>query len=179
MNEAYGAFAYAYDQSLGQEFFARIAPLLDRLIDAHPPRARTHLDIACGTGLAMAHFNRRGFVSTGVDASLSMLSVARIRARRLITADLRALPIRSTFACVTCLYDSLNHLLSRADLTRAFRSVRSVMEEGAMFIFDMNHPHVYRSVWSSPEPFLARGRDFSLEIRTSYSRLMNLGIGRV
>lgn len=179
MTEAYGAFAYAYDQSLGQEFFARVAPLLDRLIDAHPSPDRTHLDIACGTGLAMAHFTGRGFVSTGVDASLPMLSIARRRVPRLISGDLRALPLRGSFAWVTCLYDSLNHLLSRSDLVRAFRSIRAVMSDGALIVFDMNHPHVYRTVWSSPEPFKARGRDYALEIHTSYSRVLNLGVGRV
>lgn len=179
MNEAYGAFAYAYDEPLGQTFLAAVAPLIDAVLSRYRLRRRSHLDLACGTALAMQHFARRGFVSTGIDASLPMLSVARGRSGRLIAGDLRALPLRGAWGLITCLYDSLNHLLRKRDLVQAFQSARKAMDRESLFLFDMNQPEVYRRVWTIPEPFQASGNGYELSIHTRYSRWTGLGTGNV
>ena len=57
-----------------------------------------------------------------------MLQVAQRRVPRVVAGDLRALPLRSKFARITCLYDSLNHMLDANDLAAAFRAVRGVMD---------------------------------------------------
>ena len=99
--ESYGAFAYAYDQALGERYFRAVRRLLADVLDRYPSESKTHLDVACGTGLAMPFFTGRGFVSTGVDISPVMLNVARKRARRLVVGDTRALPLRATFSRIT------------------------------------------------------------------------------
>jgi SAM-dependent methyltransferase len=172
---AYGAFAYAYDKALGERFFRSARRMLDSMLERYPSRAQTHLDVACGTGLALEFFASKGWTSIGIDASLSMIEVARRRAPRLVAADVRALPIRGTFARVTCLYDSLNHLKNRADLVAAFRAVRHVMAGDSLFLFDMNHPDIYPEVWGMKEPFIASGPDFHLEIATAFRRRDAIG----
>ncbi len=169
-SESYGAFAYAYDQALGRRFFRAVQRLLVRSLEERPPAEKTHLDVACGTGYAMELFARRGFRSVGVDLSLPMLQIARTRVRRLACADLRALPLRRTFARITCLYDSLNHMKELDDLVAAFRAVRGVMSAESLFLFDINHPDIYPEVWGSKEPFVASGADYRLEIDTTYRR---------
>lgn len=168
--ESYGAFAYAYDQGLGRRFFRAVQRMLVQSLDERPPAEKTHLDIACGTGYAMELFARRGFRSVGVDLSLPMLEIARTRVRRLVCADLRALPLRRTFARITCLYDSLNHMKAREELVAAFRAVRGLMSRESLFLFDMNHPDIYPEVWGSPEPFVASGADYRLVIDTAYRK---------
>src|ERR1041384_7792210 len=125
--ESYGAFAYAYDKALGRRFFRAVQRMLVQSLEERPPAEKTHLDVACGTGYAMELFARRGFRTVGVDLSLPMIEIARTRVRRLVCADLRALPLRRTFARITSLYDSLNHMKEREDLVAAFRAVRGVM----------------------------------------------------
>lgn len=173
--ELYGAFAYAYDQALGERYFRAVRRLLVDVLDRYPSETPTHLDVACGTGLAMPFFAGRGFVTTGVDFSPVMLNVARRRADRLVTGDVRALPFRGSFARITCLYDSLNHLLYPRDLVFAFGEIASVMDGESLFIFDMNHPEVYPDVWGMKEPFVDEGRDFHLEIATTYRRRDQIG----
>ena len=176
MTSAYGAFAYAYDKALGERFFRSARKILVTLLDRYPAVAKTHLDVACGTGLTMEFLASRGWKSTGVDASFPMLAVARERAHTLVAGDVRSLPLRGTFARITCLYDSLNHLKSRADLVAAFRSVRKVMSHESLFFFDMNHPDIYPEIWGMKEPFVASGPGYHLEIATSFRR--RDGIGR-
>lgn len=173
--ETYGAFAYAYDQALGERYFRAVSRLLIDVLDRYPSATKTHLDVACGTGLAMPFFADRGYVTTGVDLSPVMLNVARKRARRLVAGDTRAMPFRAPFSRITCLYDSLNHLLDRRELSSAFGEVARVMDGDSLFIFDMNHPDVYPDVWGMKEPFVDEGRDFHLEIATTYRRREQLG----
>ncbi len=168
--ESYGAFAYAYDQALGRRFFRAVQRVLVKSLEERPPAEKTHLDVACGTGYAMELFARRGFRSVGVDLSLPMLRVARTRVWRLVCADMRALPLRRTFARITCLYDSLNHMKDRDDLVAAFRAVRARMSAESLFLFDVNHPDIYPEVWGSKEPFVASGADYRLEIDTLYRK---------
>lgn len=175
MSESYGAFAYAYDQGLGERFSRAIRPLLTATLDKYPTPKRTHLDLACGTGLAMELFARRGFRSVGVDISLPMLRLARARGRRLVAADIRALPLRRTYARITCLYDSLNHMMEREDLVAAFRAVRGVMDDDSLMLFDMNHPDIYPEVWGMNEPYVSEGKDHLLEIATTYRRRERIG----
>lgn len=177
--ESYGAFAYAYDQALGKTFFAAVRRVLDEALEKYPSRAKTHLDVACGTGLAIEYFRKRGFRSIGVDASLPMLDLASARDARVIAGDYRALPLRRTFARVTCLYDSLNHLQTREDLVAAFTSIRGVMDESSLFLFDMNHPDVYPAVWGLREPYVSSGDDHHLEIATRYRARDRRGYARV
>ena len=176
IDQPYGAFAYAYDKALGERYFRAIRRMLDDALERFPALpARTHLDVACGTGLAMRHFARRGFVSTGIDNSMPMLRMAHGRAPRLVAADMRALPLVRPFSLVTCLYDALNHMLDRAELVAAFREIARVMDDGALFVFDMNHPDIYPIVWGMKEPFLEEGDDFSLEIATSWHPRRRMG----
>ena len=164
-DEAYGAFAYAYDQALGERFFRSVRRLLNRILAAHPARERTHLDVACGTGLAMQYFEQRGYRSVGVDLSISMLQIARRRTSRLLLGDMRALPLRRKFARITCLYDSLNHL---KELQTAFAAIAEVLSEDGLLLFDVNHPDVYPDIWGNDEPFVADGEDFHLEMATKF-----------
>jgi SAM-dependent methyltransferase len=174
-NESYGAFAYAYDKALGDRFFRAVSRVLTDVVDKYPTPMRTHLDVACGTGLVIEFFAKRGFKSVGVDASLPMLRMAAARTPRLAAADFRALPFRSKFARITCLYDSLNHLKDRAELTAAFRAVRRVLTDDGLFLFDMNHPDIYPEIWGMKQPYVASGADYHLEIATKYRRREKIG----
>jgi SAM-dependent methyltransferase len=174
-SESYGAFAYAYDQALGERYFRAVRRLLADVLERYPAAATTHLDVACGTALAIPFFASRGFDSTGVDLSPVMLQRARARSRRLIAGDTRALPLRGTFSRITCLYDSLNHLLEPQDLAAAFGEIARIMDGDSLFIFDMNHPEIYPAVWGMKEPFVDEGRDFHLEIATTFRRREKLG----
>ncbi|HVT44060.1 MAG TPA: class I SAM-dependent methyltransferase [Thermoanaerobaculia bacterium] len=169
--DAYGGFAWVYDRALGGRFYETMSGILDDVLERHAVEPSSHLDLACGTGLALHYFAERGHDSIGVDASLPMLRMARHRSHRLIAGDLRGLPLRGTFSAITCLYDSLNHLLEPGELLDVFRSVRSLMSDRSLFLFDVNHPSAYPRIWGLPEPFIASGSDYELTMETSWSRL--------
>lgn len=177
--DAYGAFARVYDRALGELFFRGIALVLRALEAEYPTERRTHLDIACGTGLAMRHFVSRGWRSRGIDASYAMASRAKARGLDVAVGDFRALALRGRFERITCLYDSLNHLLDREDLVRAFGCVEPLMDDTSLFWFDLNDPYSYNGVWATAEPYVSSGEDYHLEIATRFDEAANLATARV
>lgn len=177
--DSYGAFARVYDKALGDLFFRGIAQVLRALEVEYPTAKKTHLDIACGTGLAMRHFISRGWKSTGVDVSYAMASRARARGLDVMVADFRDLALLGCFERITCLYDSLNHLLDRGDLLRAFACVEPLMDDSSLFWFDLNDPASYDGVWAIAEPYVSSGEDYHLEIATRYDEAANFASARV
>jgi hypothetical protein len=111
-------------------------------------------------------------IPEGPGLMMDMLSRA---SGRVAAADMRALPFRNKFARLTCLYDSLNHLLEPRELVAAFRSMRSVMSDDSLLLFDMNHPEIYPEVWGITEPFESSGPDYHLEIATTFRTRERIG----
>jgi len=177
--DAYDAFSLVYDLGLGKLFFDGVRPLLERLERDDPSAGRRHLDLACGTGLVVRHFRSRGFDSIGLDASLPMLARARARGDSVLAADFRDFALRATFDRITCLYDSLNHVMDEDDLVCVFACVRRVMTTGSLFWFDLNHPASYAAVWGIREPYIAGADGWSLSMDTRYDEARNLALAHV
>jgi len=177
--DAYGEFAFAYDQALGQRFFESITKVLHRLLEKYPDQRKVHLDVGCGTGLACEFFERNGFKSTGLDGSMAMLGIARSRSPRLVCSDFRQMALRGTYSRVTSFYDSLNRLLTPEDLTRTFREVRAVMDGDSLFFFDVNHPSIYPRIWGAADPFVSSDETHELIMDTTFDRKTQLGVARL
>jgi SAM-dependent methyltransferase len=166
-SDTYQQFAYVYDDILGHAVFPAIRRLLDLLVERYPTDDRTHLDLACGTGLAMEYFARKGYRSTGVDDSLMMLRVARERGTRLVAGDLRRIPLRRCFSRITCLNDSINHLVALPELVDCFRSVRPLMNTESLFVFDMSDETIFSI--SAGHPYHSRSERHEVTIASQYS----------
>ncbi|MBW3670698.1 MAG: class I SAM-dependent methyltransferase [Acidobacteria bacterium] len=167
--EAYGEFAWVYDAALGEPFAQAARSTLERVITGYLGDVRgPALDLACGSGLSTRMLTELGFRAVGLDASLSMLSIASSRAERLVAGDIRKIPLRGPYPLVTCLYDSLNHMLTVPDLHGAMMEVAAILAADGIFVFDMNQPEVYSALWDAEEPFRHRDGSRSLTMKTSF-----------
>ena len=103
------------------------------------PRPFTHLDVACGTGILLRKLLKDKWNSFGVDLSVSMLRAGKKeRGNWPVTAgDLRALPFYESFRYVTCLFDSVNFLLTDADLEAGIWSMAECLSPGGIVYFDI------------------------------------------
>ena len=109
--------------------------------------ART-IDVGCGSGWQSIELARRGSRVLAVDPVRAFLTRLRAVAREeRLDIEARAgalpdLPLRSgeEFDLAIATFDVLNHLESRSDLPRAFRSVRSALRGRGHFLFDLNTP---------------------------------------
>ncbi|MBI2877897.1 MAG: class I SAM-dependent methyltransferase [Candidatus Tectomicrobia bacterium] len=121
-------------------------------------RVQSVLDMACGTGRHALLFARWGLRVTGTDLSAKMIQ----RARQNAAADL---PIQFLVAgfgelrekapgpydAVTCLGNSLPHLLSEAELDEALADFHAVMNAGGLLIVQNNN---YDAILKGPRRFM-------------------------
>ncbi len=111
----------------------------------------TVLDVACGTGSSALPMVRRGLAVTATDRSPAMLEVAGTRLGPdvpIVAADMCELPHVGEFDLVTCLDDSLNHLLSLDRLEGALRGMRHNLAAGGGVLFDLNSLPTLREAFS-------------------------------
>jgi SAM-dependent methyltransferase len=111
---------------------------------------RRLLDVACGTGLHLAHLRETHDVE-GVDANDEMLRIARERCPGVPfhRGDMRSFDLGSRFDAVTCLFSSIGYLRTTEDLASTFRTfarpdlkicrMNSNRFDGRVSVMDMHH----------------------------------------
>jgi SAM-dependent methyltransferase len=104
------------------------------------------LEIGVGSGRVAVPTALAGIPVVGVDASATMLELARARAAphrvdlRLVRADMRDLPDLGRFALVTVPFRALLHLRSDAERLAVLRALRDRLDPGGTLAFDVFHP---------------------------------------
>jgi SAM-dependent methyltransferase len=154
----YSDYAPFYDGSGQFRFAVLMSQYLDEVLVRHPVGGRRALDLACGTGTLALTLAGAGWQVVGVDQSEEMLACARAKvanadlAARLafVRGDLRD-PWHEMFDLVTCTYDSLNYLLSEADLAACFAGVAGALVPSGLFFADMNTRYFLEHDWGTCE----------------------------
>jgi SAM-dependent methyltransferase len=136
----YEAYARFYDPTQGDR--AEHATYIRSLLKKHHPRAKTVLELACGTGSILKQLQPH-YAVTGVDLSDEMLAIARkkLPGVRLVRSDMRTVDLGERFDVVLCVYDSLNHLTQFRDWEAVFRRAREHLNDRGIFLFDINTVH--------------------------------------
>ena len=146
-DEPYVHFAEVYDKIMREVGYEMWADYIQRILARFRPGARNLVDLACGTGNSTLPFARRGMAVTGVDRSPAMLERARAKAAAeslnipFYQQDLTSLALPKRYEVATCLYDSINYVLDWDDLCAACEGVCKSLEDGGIFIFDVNSAH--------------------------------------
>ena len=137
--EGYAALAPFYDSVQGDR--ADAARYVRSLIEKHHPKAKTVLELACGTGSILEQLDPYYEVA-GADLSSAMLELAarKVPEVRLFHEDMTRIRLGERFDVVLCVYDSINHLLRFEEWEAVFDRASEHLEAGGLFIFDVNTP---------------------------------------
>jgi SAM-dependent methyltransferase len=110
-----------------------------RHLRAEHPRARTVLDVACGTGeharlLAADH----GFELDGIDLNAEFLRLAREKhpAGRFHEADMREFSLARRYDAVICMFSSIGYVRTLPELERTLRCFRRHLAPGGVVIVE-------------------------------------------
>ncbi len=144
MND-YQTLAAYYDRLMTTDYEARAA-YLTALFDRHGASPHTLLDLACGSGSLTACLATRGLDMIGVDGSADMLMIAAEKCPEAmwLCQDMRELDLYDVVDGAVCTLDSLNHLLTTAELKTVFERLRLFIAPGGLLIFDVNTPHKHQ-----------------------------------
>lgn len=148
-----------WDRLRGRSLFER--PWLDRFLAPIGP-APEIIDLGCGSGEPLAaYLIGRGAALTGVDSAPALIALCRQRfaAHRWIVADMRALPIATTFDGILA-WDSFFHL-NHDDQRRMFTSFGRLAKPGATLLFTSgpSHGEAIGNMWDEPVYHASLSRD--------------------
>lgn len=169
----YNQYAAVYDRSGQIAFSLKMIPYLDALLQRHPAPARSMADLACGTGTVALAFAQQGWQVCGVDGSTAMLDQARRKANETalhplwIEQDMRSFALPHPVALVTCLYDSLNYMLSLEDLQQVFYRITEALQPGGVFMGDLNTVNELEQGWNG-NTFFVDGSEQSLVMASQH-----------
>lgn len=151
----FNALAPHYDELMEvvpYDSWADYVWMLFHIADHEPKKL---LDCACGTGNVSFQLAKVAPHVVGVDLAGAMIEVARRKIPawqsqikgeiRFFEADLADFNLGEAFDCATCLYDSLNYIVEPEKLEAAFGCIARHLENGGVFVFDMNSDYALKA----------------------------------
>ena len=163
--EAYGDFAYVYDEFMDNTPYEQWCKYLCESInkygvskpdqnseDVLESEKNLVVDLGCGTGTLTQMLYKLGYDMIGVDNSGEMLNVAMEKRDRegdeilYLLQDMRELELYSTVGTIISVCDSVNYILDEDELLGVFQLVNNYLYPGGLFIFDFNTVYKYEEV---------------------------------
>ncbi|MGH2789127.1 MAG: methyltransferase domain-containing protein [Actinomycetota bacterium] len=136
-----------YDAIYSFKDYGSEAKLVRDVILSKCPRARTLIDIACGTGLHLEHW-KNDFECDGLDLDPDLLAVAHERNPELSlhVESMETFDLGRSFDAVTCLFSSIGYTQSVDRLNRAIESMAWHLAPGGVLVVEP---------WFAPEAYEA------------------------
>ena len=102
-----------------------------------PPRARTLLDVACGTGTHLRYL-ARWFEVTGLDRSQPMLRQARRKLPkvRFVRGPMQRFRLAERFDVITCLFSAIGYVRSEAELRSTLSNLARHLTPGGLVLVE-------------------------------------------
>jgi SAM-dependent methyltransferase len=147
---AYDSFAFFYERYWCEEVQPAIFNAIERLLLPELASKSRILDLCCGTGYTVARLEKKGYTMTGLDGSEKMLGFAKLNAprSRFVLADARRFNLPQSFEAVISTFDSLNHLMSLAELETVMTNAHGALAPAGLFLFDMNLERGFLNHWA-------------------------------
>lgn len=150
---SYDLLASIYESFEFDGFSRKMIPYILKILRKRSLKGMKVLDLACGTGTAAIEMSKLGAEVIGIDGSSKMLKYARRKAgksHRKITfsqQELTEFNATGEFDLITCLFDSLNHIIEKDQLQQVFGRVYSKLKPKGRFIFDVNVAYGFGRNW--------------------------------
>jgi SAM-dependent methyltransferase len=137
--------AELYDLFYDWKDYAAESVKIREIVAVRNPRARSLLDVACGTGVHLDHL-RRWYAVEGLDIDERLLAVAarRLPGVPLHRGDMRDFDLGRTFDVVTCLFSSIGYVQTVEALERTVATLERHLAPSGVLIVEP---------WLSPETF--------------------------
>ena len=148
----YGDFSYYYDMLTEKVDYEKRCDYICNLLAENGIGKGILLDLACGTGSLSVLLSQRGFDVIGTDASEDMLTKAQEKKYDsapdaiFLCQKMEDLDLFGTINAAVCTLDSINHVTDESKVKEIFRRVSLFMEDGGIFIFDVNTPYKHKSI---------------------------------
>lgn len=167
--DAYTSFAQVYDLFMDNVPYEDWSRYIINKLRKNKIDSGYVVDLGCGTGKMATMLADAGYDMIGIDNSMDMLQIAYEREDDRILylmQDMCGFDAGEKIRAAISACDSLNYILEEQDLLSVFKSVYRQLEDGGIFIFDINTPYKYEELLA--ENTFAENRDESSFIWENY-----------
>lgn len=167
---SYHTFAQFYDTLTENAEYKVRSEYISNFFSRYGTNGRNLLDLACGTGSFSKIFSDMGYSVTGLDLSEDMLSVADNKCGgkvEFLKGDMTDFAFENKFDFCICTLDSINHITDYNDVKKCFNNVYHVLNEGGIFVFDVNTIYKHRNILCD-NTFVFDEEDFFLSWDNEY-----------
>ena len=97
------------------------------------------LDLACGTGIHLKFFKKRGYKIQGIDASQGMLNIAKERLKdiSLEKGFFEDFKLKNNVPIITSYFNTMSYNTNTQKLKSTFKNIHKNLTEGGIFVFDV------------------------------------------
>lgn len=139
----YKKFAYIYDKLMDDFDYELWSNYIEDIFEKKELEPKDILVMACGTGNLSEKLLQKGYNLTCFDLSSDMLAVAdqklnKYKDVKLLQQNMIEFNIGKKFDSVLAICDSINYILELEELIKTFKNVYNHLEDGGVFIFDIN-----------------------------------------
>jgi len=143
----YSKLADIYDTVMQDVNYELWADFIDAIIQKHHPKAKSILELACGTGSISLFLDElECYDVTGTDKSPQMIQKARKKNKAMFckvdfeVMDFLDIRLEETFDIVFCVFDSINYLHSEEEILKFLSETKKVLTPESLLIFDFTTP---------------------------------------
>lgn len=135
-------YSQYYDLLYSDKDYKSEVEYVDSLIKANTNKAKTLLDMGCGTGKHAELFCDKGYKVHGIDLSEDMLKIAETRRigkedrLSFSHSNIQELNLDKKFDVVVSLFHVMSYQNSNEGLIKAFEVTKNNLSDGGVFIFD-------------------------------------------
>ncbi|OQY26340.1 MAG: hypothetical protein B6244_13875 [Candidatus Cloacimonetes bacterium 4572_55] len=151
----YQALAFIYNHMMSHVNYADWVAYLQKVFEKFRHSPKNVLETACGVGTFTSYLEENGYHIHAIDQSEMMIQVARQTNISSNTTfqigDIRTFESERKFDTILCLYDSMNYLSTKEDLSQALAAMSAVMEPRGLFVFDVTTVHNSLNLYDNTE----------------------------
>ncbi|MGO1470895.1 MAG: class I SAM-dependent DNA methyltransferase [Tissierella sp.] len=141
--DIYNKFAKIYDELMNDFDYEKWFNYIEEIFEKYDKLPKEILEMACGTGNLSYYLAENMYKLTAFDLSEEMLSkaygkVGRYKNVKILKQNMVDFKFNKKFDSVISICDSINYILDSEDLIDTFKNVYKHLEDGGIFIFDIN-----------------------------------------
>lgn len=141
--ETFKDYAYYYNTFYQDKDYKAEALQVECLMKKYGMNNSTIINFGCGTGKHDIELTRLGYQCTGIDVSPLMIDIAKKNVEQenmcidFSVEDIRYFKSHEQYDVVISLFHVMSYQTKNDDILSAFRSARTSLKQGGLFLFDV------------------------------------------
>lgn len=147
----YRDFAWVYDKLMDDIDYEAWFNYIEEIFIREKVKVDRILEMAAGTGNLSVYLAEKNYNLTCFDLSFDMLSILdrklnKYKNVKILNQDMVTFNTGGKYEAILCICDSINYITDYGNLKKVFENVYRHLEEGGIFIFDINSSYKLREI---------------------------------